>query len=206
MTEFAQTPNDHSLERQPIEAHRRLISAAESYRSGVREYADNTAGKRLMSIPSESEQSQIHNKLSRYGVPVFPVIATDDRNLLLEIPSDARTIQKSLRFIARDPEHYSEIFHEIGIVLGRCALARVGLPVADNERTMLGGIAFSASSDQPLGSAIYLLPPYNLDKTVTKHDEMALLRSELVSSPDVTPVIANSLIYATSSGWEHVRS
>lgn len=206
MTESVPSSFDIHFSRQKIEMHRRLVNEAVSERTGVTEYADSQSGVRIVTIPVLSEQSDMHRVLTQKRVPVFPVMAMDDRNLLLQVPNDARTIHGALRFITRDVAHYSEIFTEIGQVLGRCVLNRVGVPVSQDDRTILGGIAFSVDNESVLGSNIHLLPPYAFSTELSQQDSLALISQELNRSDHVTQAIADEFVRATSQGWEHVRA
>lgn len=188
-----------------IELHRRLINDDIRERTGVMEYADMKSGKRILTIPRLSKQVAIHDSLQQKRVPVYPILGRDSRNVLLNIPNDARTIQGSLKFIARDVIHYSEIFTQIGETLGRCAVSGLGLPEPQLSRSVLGGIAFSLNEDETFGGNVHLLPPYALSLELDKAQELNVIRNELQGSGYIKHPVADELIRAASSGWESVR-
>ena len=192
--------------RLSIDMHRHLINDATKENTGVMEYFDTFSGKRVLTIPRLSHDAVLHQELIDKRIPVYPRLALDDRNMLLDVPNDARTIQSNLRFIARDVLHYKEIFTQIGEVLGRCAVNRIGLPDQRIGRTMLSGIAFSYDEADSFGGNVHLLPPYTLNPELDKTAEFTLLRSELIASEYISPAIADELVRATNEGWESVRS
>lgn len=192
--------------RLSIETHRHLVSDDTREHSGVMEYFDNISGHRVLTIPRLSESASLHRELVNKRVPVYPVIATDDRNLLLDVPNDARTVQSSVRFIARDVAHYKEIFTQVGAVLGRCMLNGFGVPGRRVERSILGSIAFSLDDAEVFGGNVHLLPPYAFDTDTSKMDEIRSIEQELVQSPYVSQAVARELITATSLGWEYGKT
>lgn len=190
-------------ERLRIDTHRHLISDETRESSGVGEYFDVVSHQRVLAIPRLTEDARLHAKLAERRVPVYPIVREDAQNLLLLVPNDARSVESSVRFIARDVLHYKEIFTQLGEVLGRCALNGVGLPGKRAERTVLGGVAFSLDTEETFGGSVHLLPPYALDERKSKSDMLRELENELRASPHVSPAVAKELRVAASMGWEH---
>lgn len=190
-----------------IEPNRRLISPALGAAYGIEELSDLQTGKRLLRIPRTSAQTRLHEQLSEHFIPVFPVTEADADTVALSLPGDARTLQDSLRFIARDVLHYSEVFHQLGEVLGRSQAAGFGVLSGGEERSLLAGAVYSSSSSEAYGSAVHLSPPYLLTTDRSKTEELALLREELVNSRtfDGLPMV-DHLVHAASEGWNSVRA
>ncbi len=192
--------------RLEVEPHRRLVSLATRSAFDIVEYADKSAGKRILTLPSASEQAHLHSLLQEKRVPVFKKIAVHEQNLLLDVPADARTVRDSLKFIARDVLGYKEIFSQIGIVLGRCAVSGFGLPDKGDHRSVLEGIAFTLNNTESFGGNVQFVPPYSFSTELNKSDELEIIRNELIASNYISGGAADELIRATSLGWENVRS
>lgn len=206
MTEQMNGHGDVYPERLRIDTHRHLISDATREQSGVMEYFDAISDQRVLTIPRLSEDARMHRELQQKRIPVYSVLTEDSNNLLLHIPNDARTVQSSVRFIARDVLRYKEIFTQVGEVLGRCALNGFGLPGKRVERSVLASIAFSLDNAESFGGNVHLLPPYAFDEGRTKTEELHSLEDELRQSPYISPAVARELVVATSVGWEHARA
>jgi hypothetical protein len=194
--------------RVKIEAHRRLVSEAILETTGISEYSDSRSGQRIMTIPRFSEHARIHHQLLTRHIQVFPVLKTDrhEDNVLLAVPNDARTIEQSARFIARDVLGYDEIFTQIGEVLGRLAANKLGQPKRMLGRTILGGVAFSLSDSEAFGGNVHLIPPYSFDQGASKADIMKSIHTELLETEEIKRPVADALITVASMGWNSVRS
>lgn len=198
---------DFNPDRLRIEAHRRLVSETIRENTGISEYSDVRSGQRVMTIPRFSEHARIHHQLLDRHIQVFPVLKTDrlEGSVLLAVPSDARSIEQSARFIARDVLGYDEIFTQIGEVLGRLAVNKIGQPQKVLGRTILSGIAFSLSDSEAFGGNVHLVPPYSFDTGMTKADIMKTIHTELLDTKEVKRPVADALISVASMGWNSVR-
>ncbi len=188
-----------------IEPHRHLIDDKVWKQTGITEYFDTTSQKRIMTLPRDSESAALHGQLVDKRISVYPMFGADNQSILLGVPNDSRTVQSSLRFIARDVVRYKEIFTQVGNVLGRCALYGLGLPGRTIERPVLASVAFSLNTTETFGGNVHLLPPYSFEHAKSKTEELQELRRELVASSYISSAVASELIAATSLGWEHAR-
>lgn len=187
----------------PLDSHRRLILESQG---GMREYARE--GRRLLELSIGSPDFALHQRLEERGVPVLPLLhAGENRGKAdLLVPNEARTVQATLKFIARDIEGYKPVFAMVGNVLGRCEINGFGLPVAQEEQTILRSMAYSIDpNDEDFGGGVRLFPPYNFSHEASKTSTLDSIKHELMDSGYLNAPATDELIRITSVAWNDVR-
>ena len=188
----------------PVENNRRLISGLGKIGMGQREFIDVRSGERHIAIPRDSATYPLHRELAKRHVPVFPLADVRGDEVLLDIPSDARTLDASLKFISRDIPEYRPIFEQLGEMLGRVQASGLGVPEGSEDRKLLQSVAFF-SSNEVYGGSVALIPPYNLAAVAAKQDTIELVEQELLASEYIVKAQAVELARAVDEGWNAVR-
>jgi hypothetical protein len=191
----------------PIDQHRRLIGVdyvVPGAQREVREFA--YYGHRILELAADGPDMALHARLQEREIPVFPVTTIDQGRAYLKVPNEARTIQQSLRFIARDIAGYKPIFGMVGDVLGHCEMHGFGLPAAVHTRGILRSIAFTIhDEDDDFGGGVRLFPPYNFSHDATKSDTLSRIKQELLAAGHMNGPSVDELVQATSEEWSNVR-
>jgi hypothetical protein len=188
----------------PVDSHRRLVQEGIST---MREFATST-DRRLIELSLSSHDFLMHQQLAARDIPVLPLVQANEQTgkARLLVPNEARTVHATLRFIARDIEGYKPIFAMVGDLLGRCEINNFGLPLPQENQSILSSMAYSIDpNDDEFGALVRLFPPYNFSRDVTKATTLDTVRQELEASGHLNGPATNELIRITSVAWNAVR-
>ncbi len=191
----------------PVDQNRRLIGAdytSDDQLAGIREFSYH--GQRILELPAKGHDFALHERLVSRHIPVFPVASVAGEHAYILVPGEARTVQQSLRFIARDIEAYKPIFGSVGSLLGKCESNGLGLPHQLHTRGILRSMAFSIDTgDDDFGGGVRLFPPYVLSAEATKTETLHRIRQELLASSYLSGPAADELIRTAAKEWSGVR-
>lgn len=201
-TDMPQIPGftDHGI----VEPNRRLISPEVTQEEAIEEYTNSYTKERLIALSEHSESAELHRRLARRGIQVFPVVRTEEDRLLLDVPAEARTVLSSLRFISRDVVGYAPTFRQVGDVIARVQASGFGLPDATPSRPLLSSFAVTDAENR-YGSGLTLVPPYRFNTSRTKSDLLETIGNEITGSSYFTPAQSDFLLREIAGGWDEFR-
>lgn len=201
-TDMPQIPGftDHGI----VEPNRRLISVEVAHEEAIEEYTNLHTKERLIALSEYSESAELHRKLARRGIQVFPVVRTEGDKLLLDVPAEARTVLSSLRFFSRDVAGYAPTFRQVGDLIARVQASGFGLPDATPSRPLLNSLAV-AEDENRYGSGLTLVPPYRFNITRTKSDLLDTIGGEITASSYFTQAQSDFLLREIAGGWDEFR-
>jgi hypothetical protein len=213
MTDMSEAfPEPHNSDNQVpmlgrigIELNRRLLTGQIAGTSHIEEYANPQTYERILALPENSQSASMHRRLTKHGLPIFPIIGIEAGQVLLSVPPDARSVAASLRFVARDVVGYAPTFRQIGDLLARSQASGIGLLGEYPGRSLLGGLAIATNDSNRYGSGVSIIPPYSFDESITKQGELATIRAELLTSSHFSPVQTDFLIRNVHEGWDEFR-
>lgn len=211
MTEQLPQPFDANLPPVPgfldhgiVEPNRRLISVEVAYGEAIEEYTNPHTKERLIALSEGSESAELHRKLARRGIQVFPVARTEGDKLLLDVPAEARTVLSSLRFFSRDVVGYAPTFRQVGDLIARLQASGFGLPESAPSRPLLDSLAV-AEEENKYGSGLTLVPPYRFNVSSTKRDLLETISDEIMTSGHFKLAETEFLLQEIAGGWDEFR-
>jgi hypothetical protein len=164
------------------------------------EFISSRIGAHIIRMTLENEDFNLHTKLHSAGIPVLESLSSAHERALL-VPKGAVVISHSLAMVARNSDEYSELFTALGRCLAKIEHAELGLPQTD---TPLHNFIYSENANVRTGVDVHLVPPYNLNDSVSKEDVLFAIDYELACSQQFNEKTAEFLRSKTLEGWNSV--
>lgn len=168
----------------PIENSRRLIPLVTETEGQVLEFYSSQAGSRLLALPRQGVDHEIHDDLSRAGLPVlprYPDNSSQDLDMLL-IPQGTWSLGSRLHIVHRDLRSYSDVFWYVTRSQVAQHEAGLGVMMPVGGLRAIDHFAYAPDMKSESGQQLYLLPPYTVHPDVTPLDFARGLIAELQTS------------------------
>lgn len=167
----------------PVVSSRRLVRVNPETEGRIAEVYSFVTASRILAMPRDGADSQLHTELARGGLPVLPRYEGGVENLdLLVVPAGTWSLGSRLHIIKRDITTYSNLLSQVTRAQRLQYERGLGVVTASEHLCAVDHFAFTPDLQSPTGQQLYLVPPYNIDPQGTSEMFGQTLLAELGAS------------------------